>query len=72
VNCALSAHNTNHGELVKTSNQFIEDLEDLQTCAGEFLYKDLLKQAEDKIQMMDKFFKESDLPDAPGPRPRLS
>jgi len=37
----------------------------LKVRAGEFSYEDLLTQAEDKIQMVDDLFKESDLPEQP-------
>ena len=37
----------------------------LKIRAGEFLYEDLLKRAEDKIQMIDGLFKVSDLPEQP-------
>lgn len=37
----------------------------LQIRAGEFLYEDLVNQAEDKIQLVDELFKKSDLPDTP-------
>ncbi len=37
----------------------------LRVRAGEFLYEDLLKQAEEKIALVDGLFKTSDLPDAP-------
>jgi hypothetical protein len=37
----------------------------LKIRAGEFSYEDLLKQAEEKIQMVDDLFKESDLPEQP-------
>jgi hypothetical protein len=37
----------------------------LRVRAGEFLYEDLLKQAEEKIALVDELFKHSDLPDAP-------
>jgi uncharacterized protein len=37
----------------------------LRVRAGEFLYEDLLKQAEEKIALIDELFKHSDLPDAP-------
>lgn len=39
----------------------------LKIRAGEFSYEDLLKQAEEKIQVVDGFFKTSDLPDQPDP-----
>ena len=37
----------------------------LRVRAGEFLYEDLLTQAEEKIALIDELFKHSDLPDAP-------
>jgi uncharacterized protein len=37
----------------------------LRIRAGEFLYEDLVKQAEEKIQKVDELFKKSDLPEAP-------
>lgn len=37
----------------------------LRIRAGEFMYEDLLKQADDKIQMIDELFKKSDLPEVP-------
>lgn len=37
----------------------------LRIRAGEFMYEDLLKQAEEKIQVVDELFKVSDLPEAP-------
>ncbi len=37
----------------------------LRIRAGEFMYEDLLNQAEEKIQIIDELFKQSDLPDAP-------
>jgi hypothetical protein len=39
----------------------------LRVRAGEFMYEDLLKRAEDKIQNVDESFRKSDLPDAPDP-----
>jgi hypothetical protein len=40
----------------------------LRVRAGEFLYEDLLRQAEEKIALIDELFKHSDLPDAPDVR----
>jgi len=40
----------------------------LKVRAGDFLYEDLLTQAEEKIQIIDDLFKESDLPEQPDPR----
>ena len=37
----------------------------LRIRAGEFMYEDLLKQAEEKIQLVDELFKQSDLPESP-------
>lgn len=37
----------------------------LRIRAGEFMYEDLLKQAEEKIQVVDELFQKSDLPEAP-------
>lgn len=37
----------------------------LRVRTGEFLYEDLLKQAEEKIALIDELFKHSDLPEAP-------
>jgi hypothetical protein len=39
----------------------------LRIRAGEFMYEDLLKQAEEKIQIVDELFRNSDLPEAPDP-----
>jgi uncharacterized protein len=39
----------------------------LKIRAGEFMYEDLVKQAEEKIQVVDDAFKKSDLPDEPTP-----
>lgn len=40
----------------------------LKIRAGEFSYEDLLKEAEEKIQMIDDLFKKSDLPEQPDPQ----
>jgi len=40
----------------------------LKVRAGEFLYEDLLTQAEERIQIIDDLFKKSDLPEQPEPR----
>jgi hypothetical protein len=37
----------------------------LRIRAGEFMYEDLLKQAEEKIQVVDELFQKSDLPESP-------
>lgn len=37
----------------------------LKIRAGEFSYEDLLKKAEEKIQVIDDLFKKSDLPELP-------
>src|SRR5688572_8598074 len=37
----------------------------LKVRGGEFSYEDLLKQAEERIQLIDDFFKKSDLPEHP-------
>lgn len=37
----------------------------LRIRAGEFMYEDLLKQAEDKIHIVDELFLKSDLPESP-------
>ena len=37
----------------------------LKIRAGEFAYEDLVKQAEEKIGMVDELFKKSDLPEQP-------
>jgi hypothetical protein len=37
----------------------------LKVRAGEFSYEDLLKEAEDRIQIIDDLFKKSDLPEQP-------
>jgi uncharacterized protein len=37
----------------------------LKIRAGEFMYEDLVMQAEEKIQVVDELFKKSDLPEAP-------
>jgi hypothetical protein len=37
----------------------------LRIRAGEFMYEDLLKQAEEKIQVVDDLFQKSDLPETP-------
>lgn len=37
----------------------------LRIRAGEFAYEDLLKQAEEKVHLVDHLFKMADLPDAP-------
>ncbi|PZR39711.1 MAG: hypothetical protein DI538_06260 [Azospira oryzae] len=37
----------------------------LQIIASEFFYEDLVRDAEEKIQLLDELFKKSDLPDAP-------
>jgi hypothetical protein len=37
----------------------------LKVRGGEFSYEDLLKQAEERIQLIDDFFKKSDLPEQP-------
>jgi hypothetical protein len=37
----------------------------LKIRAGEFLYEDLLKQAEERIQLVDALYQKADLPDAP-------
>jgi hypothetical protein len=37
----------------------------LQIRAGEFMYEDLLTQAEEKIQIVNELFKKSDLPETP-------
>jgi uncharacterized protein len=37
----------------------------LKVRAGEFSYEDLLKEAEDKIEIVDDLFKKSDLPEQP-------
>lgn len=39
----------------------------LRIRGGEFLYEDLLKQAEEKILVVDELFQKSDLPDSPDP-----
>ncbi len=39
----------------------------LRIRAGDFMYEDLVKQAEEKIQVVDELFKNSDLPEAPEP-----
>jgi hypothetical protein len=39
----------------------------LKIRAGEFAYEDLLKQAEEKIGVVDDLFKKSDLPEQPDP-----
>jgi hypothetical protein len=40
----------------------------LKIRAGEFSYEDLLKQAEERIQLIDDLFKKSDLPEQPDSR----
>jgi hypothetical protein len=40
----------------------------LKIRAGEFAYEDLLKQAEEKIGVVDDLFKKSDLPEQPDPK----
>jgi len=40
----------------------------LKVRAGEFSYEDLLKQAEEKIGVVDDLFKKSDLPEQPDPK----
>jgi predicted nucleotidyltransferase len=37
----------------------------LRIRAGEFMYEDLVQQAEEKIQLVDELFKKSDLPEVP-------
>lgn len=37
----------------------------LRVRTGEFMYEDLVQQAEEKIQLVDELFKKSDLPDVP-------
>lgn len=39
----------------------------LKIRAGEFLYEDLVKQAEEKIERINELFKRSDLPEIPDP-----
>lgn len=39
----------------------------LKVRAGEFAYEDLLRQAEEKIGVVDDLFKKSDLPEQPDP-----
>jgi uncharacterized protein len=40
----------------------------LKVRGGEFSYEDLLKEAEEKIQVVDDLFKKSDLPEQPDPQ----
>jgi hypothetical protein len=37
----------------------------LRIRAGEFIYEDLVNQAEEKIQVTEELFKRSDLPETP-------